>query len=339
MPPLYHVHFHTVWCLLACSIGAPPWAMCWMKALPWVSYLSSCAWGMWSWKACQLSWATLSFRAAFPGIPPICFCPLLLSFLTVFKISHFPISWSLQPRLLLISTSPSCSSMSVKIRCSSLTDHSWLANPISVSWIYLWQSLETSWTAHFSSCWSSNWCQGRLNSFIRTKVNDSEASSCAPKKASSTFLRWWDTSNTHPLWCTFHRPFPWPTSSPPAHHLLHWGAPYTLFLSSPEESVQLLQECKLLPQISVIPTILQLSKKKFLFSVLLQYLRVYFIFRTASTGMESGRKNKTSFGYSKRIEEQPWLLLQTSANRQKHRYRRAKTAIDFGAQVEGSDGV
>lgn len=220
-----------------------------------------------------------------------------------------------------------------------LSNRSPLANPISVSWIYLWQSLETSWTAHFSSCWSSNWCPGRLNSFIRTKVNDSEASSCAPKTASSTFLRWWDTSNTHPLWCPFHRPFPWPTSSPPAHHLLHWGAPYTLFLSSPEESVQLLQECKLLPQISVIPTILQLSKNKFLFSVLLQYLRVYFIFRTASTGMESGRKNKTSFGYSKRIEEQPWLLLLTSANRQKHRYRRAKTAVDFGAQVEGSDGI
>lgn len=57
--------------------------------------------------------------------------------------------------------------------------------------------------------------------------------------------------------------------------------------------------------------------------------------RTVSKGMESERKNKTSFGYSKRIEEQPWLLLQTSANRQKNRYLRAKTATDFGAKVKG----
>lgn len=135
------------------------------------------------------------------------------------------ISRWLQPRLLLIPTSPTCSALSVNSRysCGSTL----LGLPSSC-----FKKLSLMPSRNLLDCWCPamlffQQTSGRLNSPMRTSICASEASSSALKRTSSTCSPSWYVCNTLPSRYPPYRRLPWPTGSPPAHHASHWRAPCT----------------------------------------------------------------------------------------------------------------
>lgn len=88
---------------------------------------------VWRRLTCQASWAPLPFRVACHRIPPTScqsklkpseVCTLLFALISPLGIVNPTITWSLQSKLLLISTSPTSSSLLVNSR--SRQRHAWL---------------------------------------------------------------------------------------------------------------------------------------------------------------------------------------------------------------------